>query len=101
MKMIYISCNVSTLETIKDILDAEKVSSYQIFEQVLSKNPVAAPRFNDPVWPGYSSVLMIPFNNEEQAKALLQILKDYNKRTKNKVELISVCSWNMEDYFFE
>lgn len=99
--MIYISCNVSTLESIKEILDAEKIASYQIFEQVLSKNPVAAPRFNDPVWPGYNSVFMIPLNNENQARSLLQSLKDYNKNTKNKAELISVCSWKMDDCFNE
>lgn len=100
MVIIYISCNVSTTETIKSLLDKHKVKSYQIIEQTLAKSPVDVPRLNTPVWPGYNSVFYLQVDAELSQK-LLKVLKEYNQNVLNKSELITVCSWKVEKCFFD
>ena len=43
MKLIYCTCNVSMLETLVEVIEEEKISEYQIVEQVLAKAGAANP----------------------------------------------------------
>lgn len=97
--MIYINCNVSTLEHIKDLIDKFGADNYQIFEQVLSKNAHDVPRLNNAVYPGYNSVLMLKLTDELKYNQIISELRQYNKSVFNKSELISVCSWSVDDFF--
>lgn len=101
MRIIYITCDVTVLEPLLKILDDHQVRSYQVIEQVTARNIKGAPRFNTPVWPGYNSALFIQIREEEKVTALLQRLRDFNKGMINEDELITVCSWTMDEYFFE
>lgn len=101
MKMIYISCNVSTSDSIIKLLEENDVADYQVVEQVNAKNIIGAPRLNTPVWPGYNSVIFLQFSNNDKAYEVLAILKEYNKSQFNINEKITVCSWEMDEYFWE
>lgn len=98
--MIYISSNISTLEPIKNILDNNNISSYQIVEQALSKNPIGVPRLNTAVWPGYNCLFFVTCKDNQEADTLINELKEYNKNAFNKSELITVCAWDINEYFF-
>ena len=101
MKIIYITCDVTVQEPLLKVLDEIKVSSYQIIEQVTAKNIKGAPRFNTPVWPGYNSVVLIQVRDAEKAALIMSKLREFNKEMINEDELITVCSWTMDEYFFE
>lgn len=100
MNIVYVSCNVSIKESIKDLLDNLKINSYQIIEQVPAKSPVDNPRFNTPVWPGYNCIFYVQISVDETADLITQ-LKNHNKNAINKSELITVCSWKLQDCFFD
>jgi hypothetical protein len=100
MKTIYIVCNVSAQDIIKNIIDKKDIKSYQIFEQVLSINPIAQPRLNTAIWPGYSSAFMIQTESNNQYVELVDDLKTYNDNCFNKAERITVSVWDTTDFFF-
>lgn len=101
MKIIYITCDVTVLEPLLKILDDQQVGSYQVIEQVTARNIKGAPRFNTPVWPGYNSAIFIQVREEEKVGHMIQCLKDFNKEMINEDELITVCCWTMDEYFFD
>ena len=101
MKIIYITCDVTVQEPLLKLLDELNVHSYQVIEKVTAKNIKGAPRFNTPVWPGYNSAVFIQVREDEKAAAIMNKLREFNKAMINEDELITVCSWTMDEYFFE
>jgi len=101
MKIIYITCDITVLEPLLKLLDENKVSSYQVIEQVTAKNIKGAPRFNTPVWPGYNAVVIIQLIEEAEVVSLINRLREFNKAMINEDELITVSTWTMDDYFFD
>ena len=99
--MIYCTCNVSVLDEIVKILEADHIRDYQIIEQVTVKNKKGDHRFNNAVWPGYNSAVIMQINEESKVEQLLQSLKTYNSKVYNDNELVTVCGWSLENYFFE
>lgn len=101
MKMIYITCNVSVREPLLKMLEENSVKDYQVIEQLTSKNIKGDPRFNTAVWPGYSSAVLMQFSNDKRAQQIITKLKEFNQNTFSDNELITVCSWSLDDYFYE
>lgn len=101
MKMIYITCNVSVREPLLKMLEKNDVKDYQVIEQLTAKSIKGDPRFNTPVWPGYNSAIFIQFNSDDRAKEIIKELKEFNQNAFNDNELITVCSWTLDDYFFD
>ena len=101
MKMIYITCNVSFREPLLKMLEKNDVKDYQVIEQLTAKSIKGDPRFNTPVWPGYNSAIFIQFNSDDRAKEIIKELKEFNQNAFNDNELITVCSWTLDDYFFD
>lgn len=99
MKSIIISCNVSTVQLITDILDALKTGEYLITESVSAHLPTGSHRMNNSVWPGYNSLIYILATEDEKAVEILEQLRRYNAGAFNKDELISVSCWKIDDYF--
>ena len=50
MKFIYITCNVSMLETLTLLLDEMEYADYQVIEQVTAMSRWGEPRQNTAVW---------------------------------------------------
>ncbi|MFC2152560.1 PG0541 family transporter-associated protein [Bacteroidota bacterium] len=101
MKMIYVTFNVSVREPLLKLLKESNVNDYQVIEQATAKSVKGEPRFNTPVWPGYNSSIIMQFSNDEKAIEMMQKIKEFNKNAFNDNELITACSWTLDDYFYE
>lgn len=101
MKMIYVTCNVSVREPLLKVLEKHNIKDYQVIEQVTAKSIKGDPRFNTAVWPGYNSAIFMQFSDDNRAKEIMQVLKDFNKNAFNDNELITACSWTIDDYFYD
>lgn len=102
MKFIFCTCNVSVMERITALLDANEVNSYQINDRVISKNVKGAPRLDTPIWPGYNVNITMQLSDKEKADKIVELLRTFNKESAyGNDELITVCSWEMDNYFFD
>ncbi len=100
MKMIYCTCNVSVVDTIIETLESLDILDYQVFNHVNVKNVKGDPRLNTPVWPGYNAAIFMQISDDEKVKSVIGILKEYNKNRFDD-ELVTVCSWSIESYFYD
>lgn len=101
MKMIYVTCNVSVREPLINMLEDHSITDYQIIEQVPAKNVKGDPRLNTAVWPSHNSSIFMQFSDDEDAKDIMQLIRDFNKEAFNDNELVTACMWTIEDYFYE
>jgi hypothetical protein len=102
MKFIYCTCNVSVSERITALLESNEVHDYQLTDRVIARNVIGDPRFDTPVWPGYNVTISMQFSNNDKATRIIDMLKTFNKETAaNNDELITVCSWDIDNYFFD
>lgn len=101
MKIIYVTCNISVKEPLTELLEKNDIENYQVLEQVMAKPVKGLPRLNTAVWPGYNCSILMQFDNNERAGEILDILKSFNTKAANESELITVCSWQLDDYFYE
>jgi hypothetical protein len=101
MKMIYATCNVSVRESLIKMLEDNNIKDYQVIEQLTAKSVKGDPRFNTAVWPGYNSAIFIQFSDDERAKLIMQKIKAFNQKAFNDNELVTACSWTLDDYFYE
>jgi hypothetical protein len=102
MKFIFCTCNVSVGERITTLLEENEVRDYQLADHVIARSVVGDARLDTPVWPGYNVTITMQFSNDEKAEKIIELLRKFNKESAfNDDELITVCSWNMENYFFD
>ena len=101
MKTVYITCNVSVREPLTAMLEEAGVEDYQIIEQVPAKNVRGVPRLNTAVWPSHNSSIFMQFSDDQEAKKILQKVKEFNQKAYNENELVTACSWTLDDYFYE
>ncbi len=101
MKMVYITCNVSVRDPLIKLLENNNIKDYQIIEQVIAKNIKGDPRLNTSVWPGHNTSIFIQFSDDNRAKEIMQIVREFNQRAFNENELVTACSWSLDDYFYE
>lgn len=99
--MIYCSCNISILEQVVEIIDSFQIQDYQIIDPVLSHNSLADPRLNTAVWPGYNASLILQVREQEKANQLIQKLRDFNHSAANVSEVLTACSWTIDDYIYD
>lgn len=102
MKFIFCTCNISVMEKIINLLDTNGVNSYQINDRVIAGNMKGAPRLDTPVWPGYNISITMQFSDDEKADGIIDLLRTFNKESAfNDDELVTVCSWKADNYFFD
>ncbi|HCF82208.1 MAG TPA: hypothetical protein DER39_10970, partial [Porphyromonadaceae bacterium] len=89
MKFIYITCNVSMLETVTSLLDEEEITDYQVMEQVTAKSNYSLPRLNTAVWPGYNSSVFIQESDKNKVSSLIETINRMNRSAFNNGERIS------------
>ncbi|MDA3912192.1 MAG: hypothetical protein PF448_12630 [Bacteroidales bacterium] len=99
MKLIYCTFNVTIQETLLKKLTAEGVKSYQLFEGVKVKPAIGNPRLDTAVWPGYNSAIIMQFEDENQAKKVIDVLKSMNENAISPEELITASMLPMDAYF--
>lgn len=96
MKFIYITCNVSMLETVTALLQNKKIANYQVIEKVAAVSSFDEPRQDTAVWPGYNSALLVQEADEERARELMEAMESMNADAFNRRELIAACMWDVE-----
>ena len=102
MKMVYITCNVSVKERVMGQLEACGVRDFQILDHAEVKNKLGPPRYDTDVWPGFNIVFLMQISDESKVVGLISKLKEFNqKEAFNESELLTVCSWSLDDYFYD
>ncbi len=101
MKMVYISCNISVLSEIKEILTKCEMKSWQVIENAAGKFPTGDPRMNDAIWPGVNSIIFVQPSNEEKYKSLVEAIKEKNKTLYNEDERVLLISWEAIDFIYK
>jgi hypothetical protein len=90
------------LERVTNLLEANDINDYQIADKIIAKSVKGAPRFDTAVWPGYNVTITMQINDTDKSASILDILRNFNKgNTANCDELLTVCSWEMDNYFFD
>ncbi len=90
-----ITCNVSAIDEIVEILNQAQVDNYQIVDQVLGILPVGDPRMNNPVWPGYSNLILIRIEQDHLARLSKQ-LDVFNSNLITDEERVFYSSWTID-----
>lgn len=101
MKMIYCTFNISILEAVIAKLEAMNVKEYQVVDHVTAKSIKSNPRFDNPVWPGYNASIFMQIQDDIKAKKIIQEIHNFNKNAFNQDELVTCCSWIIDDYFYD
>ena len=96
MKMIYCTCNISVLDELIELIKAQDISNYQVVEKITGQDFVGDPRLNTSVWPGFNSQL-VSIVEAEKIPQLSTAIQAYNQRALNRNEIITFCSWSLEN----
>jgi hypothetical protein len=82
------------------ILEEAEITGFQVTDRVIARSIKGAPRYDTPVWPGYNVIFTIQTDNDEKAASLTEKLRAFNSEAAGTDdELLTVCSWNMENHF--
>lgn len=96
MKFIYITCNISMAEVLWDVIDEMEIKNYQTIDLVTAKSEYAEPRLNTAIWPGYNASILIQEADHKKVEALINEIKEMNKKAYNSAEIIAVHSWGLD-----
>ena len=94
-KMLFITCNVSAINEVTELLNKAKVDNYQIIDRVIGILPVGEPRMDNPVWPGYSNLIMLSLP-AERLGAITQLLEKFNANLITDEERLFYYSWTID-----
>jgi hypothetical protein len=90
------------LEWVTNLLEANDVNDYQIADKIIAKSVKGAPRFDTAVWPGYNVTITMQIKDNDKSASIIDIFRSFNKEnTANCDELLTVCSWEIDNYFFD
>lgn len=95
MKFIYVTCNISMVEIVWDLLDELEILNYQTIDVVTAKSSYANPRLNTAVWPGYNASIVIQEANDEKVNELFKELKEMNEKVYNSAEIVAAHMWEV------
>lgn len=102
MKMVYITCNVSVKERVMEQLENCGIRDFQILDHAEVKNKLGTPRYDSDVWPGFNIVFLMQVSDVEKVDGLIVKLKEFNQNEAfNETELLTVCSWSLDNYFYD
>jgi hypothetical protein len=101
MEMIYITCKVDLRRRVIGMMEEENIRDYQILDHAVVKNKIGPPRFDTPTWPGYNIAFLVQVSEEEKVRQVMERLQNFNSHEAfNETELLTVCSWSLNNYFF-
>lgn len=101
MEMIYITCKVDLRKKVIGMLEESSIRDYQILDHAVVKNKIGPPRFDTPTWPSYNITFLVQVSEEEKVQQLLLRLQQFNTdEAYNETELLTVCSWSLNNYFY-
>ena len=94
-KMLFITCNVSAINEVTELLNKAKVDNYQIIDRVIGILPVGEPRMDNPVWPGYSNLIMLSLPGERLGE-ITRLLEQFNANLITDEERLFYYSWTID-----
>ena len=97
MKFIYITCNISMVEILWDMIDEMEIMNYQTIDLVTAKSDYAQPRLNTAIWPGYNASILIQEADNDKSDTLIKEIKEMNKNAFNSAEIVAGHSWKLDD----
>lgn len=97
MKFIYVTCNISMVEIVWDLLDELEILNYQTIDVVTAKSSYANPRLNTAVWSGYNASIVIQEANDEKVNELFKELKEMNEKVYNSAEIVAAHMWEVNN----
>jgi PII-like signaling protein len=80
VKLLWILCNESIAEEVKEVLDALPVSGCTVWQGILGTSLDGGTRWGDAVWPGKNWAFMV-VDGEEKIRRLLASLGEMKKLT--------------------
>jgi len=78
VKLLWILCNESISEEVKEVLEAVPVSGYTVWQGILGTSLDGGTRWGDAVWPGRNWAFMV-VDGEEKTRRLLASLGEMKK----------------------
>lgn len=101
MKFIYCTCKESMLEKITNLLELVEVNNYQVAGRVDRKIEKKDSVTGKDLQPDNVTITMqIP--DSIKSKMILNIFRNINKEnTADPEKMLTVCSWEMDNYFID
>lgn len=98
MKFIYITCNISLLESLVKTLDDNGFKDYQIIDKITAMPALGDPRMNTAIWPGYNACIFLQVRDSEKAQKVMDYLDNLNKQAFQDYELIYAYTFDVAQY---
>jgi predicted lipase len=102
MKFIYCTCDASMLTRLTNLLELIEVNDYQIIDSANAKNIIRGTPFqmDQSTMNNITVTMQIP--DSIKSKMILNIFRNINKENSAEPhKMLKVCSWEMDNYFFD
>ncbi len=96
MKIVFLAYHNVFEERIKSLMDEIGIDNYYEWEKVLGKMHAAAGHLGTRTFPGYDTVRMIPFIEEERLGKLIEKISDFNSHAVKKSDEIRLYALPLE-----
>jgi hypothetical protein len=102
MNFIYCTCNAAMLGRITDTLETIKVKNYQVTDTIISQDIKGKPGHNTEDSREHNVTITMQITDSIKSKMILNIFRNINKENAgNSDKMLTVCSWEMENYFID
>ncbi|WP_244860724.1 PG0541 family transporter-associated protein [Porphyromonas somerae] len=76
MKFTYITCNISMLEQMEELLKELEIQVYQVIPKALAESNFDIPHKDTAVWPGFNASLLVQEEVLAKSEALMKRIED-------------------------
>ena len=98
MKFTYITCNISMLEQMEQLLKELEIQVYQVIPKALAESHFDIPHKDTAVWPGFNASLMVQEEVPAKSEALMKRIEEMNHTAYNNSELIAAYQWTVNTF---
>lgn len=102
MKFIYCTCDESMLTKLTNPLELIEVHDYQVIDSANAKNAIKCTPFHTDKLTTNNITVTMQIPDSIKSKMILNIFRNINKENAAEPEkMLTVCSWEMDNYFFD
>lgn len=98
MKFTYITCNISMLEQMEQLLHKLGIEVYQVIPKALAESDFDIPHKDTAIWPGFNASLLVQEESPTKAEALMKGIEEINHTIYNNSELIAAYQWTINTF---
>lgn len=96
MKIVFLAYHNVFEDRVKGMLDDLKIDNYYEWEKVLGKMNSSSEHLGTRTFPGYDTIRMIPFIEEERMNILIDKVLDFNAHAVKKSDQIRLYALPLE-----